>query len=177
MKKSSKTKTVKTAKRPKQTKPDIAGLLTKLEQKMVILEMKVDVLIERLTVKPPVSEPKPQPSSVQAGPVQRGNEVKGPAANGGRIMHKAVCADCTKECEVPFQPREGRAVYCKECFSKRKSGGRVPVQVNGNIAPARVSPAQAKPAPAPAVPERKKWGNVKRKGPEAKKGQGKTRRR
>jgi CxxC-x17-CxxC domain-containing protein len=37
-----------------------------------------------------------------------------------REMHKANCADCKKECEVPFKPREDRPVYCKECFSKRR---------------------------------------------------------
>ncbi len=39
---------------------------------------------------------------------------------GPREMHKAVCADCKKECEVPFKPREDRPVYCKDCFSKHK---------------------------------------------------------
>lgn len=38
-------------------------------------------------------------------------------------MFKAVCAECQKECEVPFQPRDDRPVYCKECFAKRKSSG------------------------------------------------------
>ncbi|MBI5359697.1 MAG: DNA-directed RNA polymerase [Planctomycetes bacterium] len=38
-----------------------------------------------------------------------------------REMHKAVCADCKKECEVPFKPREDRPVYCRECYSKHKT--------------------------------------------------------
>lgn len=37
-----------------------------------------------------------------------------------REMHKAICADCGKECEVPFRPKEGRPVYCKECYPKHK---------------------------------------------------------
>ena len=41
-----------------------------------------------------------------------------------REMHKATCADCKKECEVPFKPSGDRPVYCKECFSKRKDSGR-----------------------------------------------------
>jgi len=40
---------------------------------------------------------------------------------GPQEMHKAVCAECGKECEVPFKPTEGRPVYCKECFRKRRS--------------------------------------------------------
>ena len=35
-----------------------------------------------------------------------------------REMHKAVCADCRKECEVPFKPTEGRPVYCRDCYRK-----------------------------------------------------------
>ena len=33
-----------------------------------------------------------------------------------RQMFPAVCAQCGKDCEVPFQPREGRPVYCSECY-------------------------------------------------------------
>lgn len=41
-----------------------------------------------------------------------------------REMHKAVCAECKKECQVPFKPSkdaEGkpRPVYCKECYAKK----------------------------------------------------------
>jgi len=35
-----------------------------------------------------------------------------------REMHKAVCADCGKECEVPFKPTAGRPVYCRDCYRK-----------------------------------------------------------
>ena len=38
-----------------------------------------------------------------------------------REMHKAVCAECKKECEVPFKPTADKPVYCRECFMKRKS--------------------------------------------------------
>ena len=39
---------------------------------------------------------------------------------GPREMHKATCAECKKECEVPFKPNSDRPVYCRDCFSKRK---------------------------------------------------------
>ncbi len=35
-----------------------------------------------------------------------------------RQMFPAVCADCGKETEVPFEPREGRPVYCSSCYTK-----------------------------------------------------------
>jgi CxxC-x17-CxxC domain-containing protein len=39
---------------------------------------------------------------------------------GPREMHKATCADCGKECEVPFKPTEGRPVYCRDCYPKHR---------------------------------------------------------
>jgi len=48
-----------------------------------------------------------------------------------RKMYKATCSDCGAECEVPFEPTEGKPVRCKECFMKNRpkrrfggSGGR-----------------------------------------------------
>jgi len=39
---------------------------------------------------------------------------------GPRKMFKAICSECGKECEVPFQPTEGKPVFCRECFAKRR---------------------------------------------------------
>ena len=49
-------------------------------------------------------------------------ESSGGSRFGGapREMHKATCADCGKECEVPFKPDGTRPVYCRDCFQKRK---------------------------------------------------------
>ena len=41
---------------------------------------------------------------------------------GEREMHKAVCSNCGKNCEVPFEPTGSKPVYCSECF-KKKGGG------------------------------------------------------
>ncbi len=40
---------------------------------------------------------------------------------GPREMHKATCSECGKDCEVPFKPSAGRAVFCRDCYSKKKS--------------------------------------------------------
>lgn len=42
---------------------------------------------------------------------------------GDRMMHKAVCANCGNECEVPFRPSGERPVYCSNCFEKRNNEG------------------------------------------------------
>jgi len=33
---------------------------------------------------------------------------------------KAVCAECGEECEIPFNPTEGRPVKCNDCFRKTR---------------------------------------------------------
>jgi CxxC-x17-CxxC domain-containing protein len=35
-------------------------------------------------------------------------------------MTKIKCSECGKEDEVPFKPREGTPVYCKDCYFKKK---------------------------------------------------------
>ena len=35
-------------------------------------------------------------------------------------MYAAVCADCGQDCEVPFEPRTGRPIYCRDCFAKQR---------------------------------------------------------
>ena len=42
------------------------------------------------------------------------------AAGGPREMHDAICAECGKPTQVPFEPREDRPVYCSECFAARR---------------------------------------------------------
>ena len=37
-----------------------------------------------------------------------------------RQMHAVVCAECGKDTEVPFEPREGRPVYCSDCYTKER---------------------------------------------------------
>ncbi|MFB3896182.1 MAG: CxxC-x17-CxxC domain-containing protein [bacterium] len=39
-----------------------------------------------------------------------------------RQEFKAVCSDCGSETTVPFRPTEGKPVYCRDCFMKRKNG-------------------------------------------------------
>lgn len=44
-----------------------------------------------------------------------------------REKFKAVCAECGEECEIPFNPTEGRPVKCDACFRKGRDdrqGGR-----------------------------------------------------
>lgn len=50
----------------------------------------------------------------------------GGSDRGERQMHKAICSNCGRECEVPFNPTGNKPVYCSDCFEKfgRESGPR-----------------------------------------------------
>jgi CxxC-x17-CxxC domain-containing protein len=37
-----------------------------------------------------------------------------------RQMFPAVCAECGRDTQIPFEPREDRPVYCSECYSTVK---------------------------------------------------------
>ncbi len=37
---------------------------------------------------------------------------------GERQMYDAVCSECGKPCQVPFEPRNDRPIYCSDCFRK-----------------------------------------------------------
>jgi CxxC-x17-CxxC domain-containing protein len=40
--------------------------------------------------------------------------------SGERQMYPAVCAQCGKDTEVPFQPRGDRPVYCSDCYRSQR---------------------------------------------------------
>jgi len=61
------------------------------------------------------NEPKRCPSCREA---RRSSRRSSGSYSPRREMYPAVCAECGKETEVPFEPRQGRAVYCSDCYSK-----------------------------------------------------------
>ncbi len=67
-------------------------------------------------------DPKRCPSCRQAKRAGGGGYEGGGGYGGGgsRQMYDAVCADCGNACQVPFEPRQDRPVYCNDCFSKHK---------------------------------------------------------
>jgi CxxC-x17-CxxC domain-containing protein len=38
-----------------------------------------------------------------------------------RQMYSAICANCGRETQVPFQPREDRPVYCSDCYQAQRT--------------------------------------------------------
>jgi CxxC-x17-CxxC domain-containing protein len=125
--------------------PEIVALMAKIVERLEALEKKTDQVISQTSprsfarrespkaaLQPAVS---PQPSR-QSSPSGRSDELKPLQSHSHgraqgrreRILHKAICSDCHKDCEIPFKPTGERPVYCKQCFSRRKAG--TPVEVN-----------------------------------------------
>lgn len=38
-----------------------------------------------------------------------------------REMFTATCSQCGNVAEIPFEPRTGRPVFCRDCFSSQRS--------------------------------------------------------
>lgn len=38
-------------------------------------------------------------------------------------MFQAICDECGNKCNVPFQPTEGKPIYCSDCFGEKKENG------------------------------------------------------
>ncbi|MFC1962143.1 CxxC-x17-CxxC domain-containing protein [Chloroflexota bacterium] len=69
------------------------------------------------------NEPKRCPDCRQARKDRNGNNGNnyGNSSYGyapRRQLFPAVCAACGKETEVPFEPSQGRPVYCRDCYRK-----------------------------------------------------------
>ena len=70
------------------------------------------------------NEPKRCPECRQARKSERygnsgsGSERSGYGYSPQREMFPAVCSDCGKATTVPFEPRQGRPVYCSDCYRK-----------------------------------------------------------
>jgi len=101
---------------------DVAVQVNKMQEQLVLLEKKIDILISQ-------SSERPFERKHFSKPYQRFDR---PMRHGGgrqdnnyreRSFTQAICADCQKECEVPFKPSGDRPVYCSDCFSKRKNTG------------------------------------------------------
>ena len=61
------------------------------------------------------NEPKRCPSCRQA---RKSERYGGGSYGSSRQMFPAVCAECGKDTEVPFEPRGDKPVYCSDCYRK-----------------------------------------------------------
>lgn len=144
MPKAKKVKAPKVSKKSKKVDepmmPTIVEGLTKLVERLEILERKVDQINSRISnvlfeIRDDLrANSSNQNASHQQNPFSYQQPQRSMPAVPQRQMYQVICADCKKNTEVPFKPGD-RPVYCRECFAARKAGN---VQV---IAPKPSAPA------------------------------------
>ena len=118
MKKNSKPKKLAVA---PQKEPGVADLTNKVQEQLNIIEKKIDILINQSSQKPFEKSYSRKPFREFNQP-QRHDRGRQGDSSMERTYTRVVCAECNKECEIPFRPSGDRPVYCKECFSRRKQG-------------------------------------------------------
>jgi len=104
-------------------KATVAELIGKVERQLnaqlSAMDKKLDVLMSQSEKRPFEKNYSQHPPRQFNRPNRHdaGGRNKGPRE---RTFTRVVCADCSKECEIPFKPSGGRPVYCKDCFTKRR---------------------------------------------------------
>lgn len=149
---------------------EIVALVDKMHNQLVALEKKIDILISHTSAKPAGAHPAHKPFREHGN---HGNGIQRSQGNNfsQRVLHKAVCAECKKECEVPFKPTGDRPVYCKDCFAKRKASS-AQFKARPDSRPGAVAAVQAAHIAKPEAVIKKK--PVEKKKPAAKKRKSKT---
>ena len=105
-------------------KIDVGDLLVELQAGFDAIEDKLDTLISRTaSLSRTISteyDPsfKTRASAAKKPPIPQDRNLR------QRKMYKVICAQCKKECEVPFVPISNRPVYCKACYSNRRNDSR-----------------------------------------------------
>jgi len=104
-----------------QNEPSEADPINKIQQQLSSIEKKLDILINQSSKRPfeKRHSQKPPRHFNRSYGHDRGRQDSGPRE---RTYTRVICAECNKECEIPFKPSGDRPVYCKECFSNRKKG-------------------------------------------------------
>ena len=125
-----KTKTIKkkTVKKTAKKKIEVEDLLGELQARFNAIEDKLDALLSKSAVLSRMISTERDPGFKTQATVTKKFPIPQDRPPRERKMHKIVCAECKKDCEVPFVPRVGRPVYCKACFSDRRNESR-----SGNI--------------------------------------------
>lgn len=52
----------------------------------------------------------------------RGGSRRFTGRNSGKpAMHRAICSECGKDCEVPFKPTGDKPIFCNDCFRNNRN--------------------------------------------------------
>lgn len=138
-------------KKSSQKEADIVGLITRLQEQVAALDKKVDILVSKSAPQPVAVVPSVRPLVVPSGAAPAQGQNKPNEQSRKRPLYKATCAECKKDCELPFKPTGERPVYCKACFQNRKHGGAVKSAVD--LKPQYVTPVEMVVSAAVDIPQ------------------------
>ncbi len=110
-----------TKKKVVKKKIDVEGLLVELQARFDAVEDKLDTLISRTAGLSRMLSTEHDPSFKTQASVAKKPPIPQDRNPRERKMYKVICAQCKKECEVPFVPISNRPVYCKTCYSNRRN--------------------------------------------------------
>ncbi len=128
--------------------------ISKIQEQLALLNKKMDMIINRVLPGHGLANlEKSINVSVQTPRVNNNH-------NQAKPMYQVICADCKKECSIPFKPSGERPVYCKDCFSRRKSGTAPKIDMQSKPVALAVTANEAK--SVPAVKEKSKKAVVKK---------------
>ena len=151
-------------KRSSKNEGEFLSLINKIQEQLIALDKKIDTLVNRSL---PTAKLLPVSAPTLSVPVTNNArlEVRPNDHNKGRMMHKAICADCKKECSIPFKPSGDRPVYCKDCFSRRKVISLSGIKLNDQpkeILPVQVTSPKEIDAPKAKAKTKKKAVTAKK---------------
>jgi CxxC-x17-CxxC domain-containing protein len=113
-KKVAKKKTVK-------KKVDAGDLLLESQARFDAIEDKLDALLSKIAGLSRMVSTERDPGFKTRASVGKKPPIPQDRKPRERKMYKVTCAQCKKECEVPFRPITDRPVYCKTCYSDRRN--------------------------------------------------------
>jgi len=69
---------------------------------------------------------KNEPKRCKTCKSKRVSILSAPATTGyshqsSRVETRATCSQCGKDTTVPFRPTQGRPIFCRECFTQKRS--------------------------------------------------------
>jgi CxxC-x17-CxxC domain-containing protein len=50
----------------------------------------------------------------------RKNAAGGGSSRPEKVLYDVICAECGRPTQVPFQPKNDRPVYCRDCFANNR---------------------------------------------------------
>lgn len=100
---------------------EVEDLLSEMQARFDSIEGKLDMLISKSSTLSRIISTEKDPGFKTHATVTKKFPMPQDKTPRERKMYRAQCAECNASCEVPFQPKADRPVYCKTCYSNKRN--------------------------------------------------------